>query len=836
MRFRTICLVVFAHAFLLSRPSFGQREPLNAERDFTTAFDAFSDQLYEQAGWAFSDFITRYPNHVNAPEALYYQAESALALGREELAVQLFSLFYQQYPIHPLASQARLALGKHFYVQGNFDRALEAFESLAEHNPPADVGARALYWMGESALKLERVNDALTYYRRAADEYPETTVAPVALYTLAYTQIDLGRNDDAAASLELLSSRYPESDYSRNLGLALAEVYYDLESYDRAIDEIERRLPFLEGDTRDRAIFLQAESYNQEGRRREAEEAYLRIIDGSAESAYVRPALFGLGWNLYETESYEEAADYFERAAEGSDDVLSEKAVYYAGVSRKLANEPERAVELFQRYVGQWPDGRLAEYALYELAVTFYEQEMWSQAQQAFRDFIERFENSILLDEANYLFGNTYAALGNFNQALAYFDRALSYANIPPELAREVAFQRAWLLYRSGAYSAAGPAFHTFYRQNGDSDRAGQALFWAADSYYQAEAYDRAVDLYNDYLRAYRNGENAEAARYALAWVFFKNKEYNRAADAFEAFLDSYQGSGRSDMYRTDARLRLADSYYALKRFPEAIRTYNEVASEGGDYALFQIGQAYSNAGRLDEALRTFTRLISNYPQSEWRWEAQYQLGYLNFMNQQYDLAIQEYEKILQAVPRELLAAKAQYGIGDAHFNAGRMREAADAYRRVIEFYPDSPYAADAASSIQYALIAGGEDNRSSEVIDEFTRRNPDSPVADELRFRQAEVKYQTGAVDEALEELTDFVATTRNTSLLPAAYYYLGVIHADRQEYNEAVSHLRRIVDPADRMPLAGSVRFSSTRNGMAKHSLFSATWKSCARTTPAR
>ena len=287
-----------------------------------------------------------------------------------------------------------------------------------------------------------------------------------------------------------------------------------------------------------------------------------------------------------------------------------------------------------------------------------------------------------------------------------------------------------------------------------------------------------------------------DAAHYALGWTHFKQGNYEAAISEFRQFLSQYRNVDEFVPYRNDALLRLADSYYALKRYPEAVQTYSRIGGEdGNDYALYQVGQAYYNAGEGFEAITTFRRLLRDFPESDWVEESQYNLGYLYFQNQNYEEAITEYQKLIRDYPRDPLAAKAQYGIGDSHFNSGNMEEAVEAYRAVLEKYPNSPFTPDAANGIQIALIALGDDERASDIIESFVESTDSSNLADELRFRQAEAKYQTGQIDEALLDFQRFVRNSENTSLLPDAYFYLGSIFMDRNRPQEAEAYLKRIV-----------------------------------------
>lgn len=813
MRIPAVCMLL---ALLLGMTASGlfpqqrahaQLESRTAAPEFADAYRLFANQLYRESIHAFAAFRQNHPDDLNAADALYYQAEASLAVGLEEEAVALFRRLEQDYPFHPLAAQSRLALGKFFFTSEQYDRAIEVLEQVVEDRPPPEAAARALYWMGESALNRNDPEQAILYFRRAADEYRQTETAPVALYTIGYTHVIQNEYDAAAEAFELLAARYPESSYARNIGLALAEIYYEMDDFQRTISEIDRRTPGLGPEARERATFLKAESYNQ---LRDSENAivhYRRFTESSPESPYFRRALYGLAWNYYFEGVHEWAADHFARAREGHGDDLAARSTYYEAVNQRLNNNPEEAISLLELFVDRWPNHEIAPEAHFELAVGYYDRRRYREAGDVFTRLVERFPDHELAGEALYLRGNTSVAGGDFDDALVDFERAIEMDAAPAELRDEVRFQRAWLQYRNEHYEEAVRSFAELLEEAGRSERAGEALFWSAESHYQLEHFDEATRLFTRYLRTYPGGRHVDGAHYALGWTHFKQGQYSQAATEFNAFLESYRSSGGTEFvpYRTDALLRLADSYYALKRYPEAIRTYRQVTEQAGDYALYQIAQAFYNSGEAFDAISAFRNLIQQHPESEWIEEAHYSLGYIFFQNQDYDQAIAEYRQLIESFPRDPLAARAQYGIGDALFNAGQADEAIQAYRVVLERYPNSPLVADAAAGMQYALLSAGDQSAASRAIDEFITANPNSPVVDELRFRQAEVNYQSGRTEEAIRQLQRFIDTSQNDQLLGQAYYYMGSIYAERGNSDQAISYLSTIADrysSSDRFP----------------------------------
>lgn len=773
-------------------PALAQQQPATAETAFADAYRLHVGRLYEPAEQAFADFLRAYPHHPSAPDALYYQAEALLALGRADDAVALLQRFQRRYPRHPRAIQAQLALGKHYYDAGQYALARQAFERLVASGPPAEEAAKALYWTAEAALREGRTEEALAAYRQAADQYRGASVAPQALYALAFTLRERQRYDEAAQAFEVLAARYPRSPYARTIGLALAEIYYELDDYTRTVTEVKLRLPEMEGAPRERALFLLAEAYNQLRDGPNAISFYRQLIEAYPQGPYVRPAYYGLGWNYYLEQSYQQAADHFQRAIGGADDDLAARATYYAAVNRSLAEDPEAALDLYQRYLEVWPSGALADHALFELGTLYYQEQFWEEANDAFSRFTTRFEASDLYPESLRLLGYTEIALGRVNEALAAFDRAIALNAAPAELRDEVLFQKAWLLYRSGNYREAAPTFLRLHESAPRGNRGDEALFWAAESFFQLANYGRAQELFTRYLRDFPRGTKVEAAHYALGWTYFKQNRYAQASQSFEQFLRLAREDQGSLPYRTDARLRLADSYYALRRYGEARRLYGEVAETGADYALYQTAQAYAQGGDETAAISTYRRLLERYPESAFREEAQYGIGYLYFQLQDYARAIEAYRVVIERYPRDPLAARAQYGIGDAYFNDERLEEAVAAYQAVLERYPESPVAADAATSIVFALNAQGEEGRAAEVIERFAQNNPASPANDALRFRLAEAQFQSGRTAEALQSFLAFLEAARDDRLEAEAHYYVGLIYADRGDADAAERYLR--------------------------------------------
>ena len=821
-----ICCFLLLTLGVLNTPklSLSQEVDRTAEQQFENALRLFGNNLFANAANEFDGFQLQNVGHARVPEAMYYEAESYLAMGRQDDAIRLLTRFDELYPQHPFAFGTRLALGKYFFEIGSFDRAIETLGQVLDRSPTLEQSALALYWMGESAHQLGKEEDAIGYFERVVSEFPSTETAPRAAYAIAFNQIQLGRYDDAAASFERLSAKYPGTEFANKIGLALAEVYYEISDYKRAAVELQKQMPNLSGDSKDRATFLLAESFNQ---LRDSENAiihYRYFTESRTDNPYYVRALYGLAWNYYYEGAFQWAADNFHLVLEANHPTLSAESAYYEGISLKRAKNAPGAIAALSAYVSQFPGHHLADRGLLELGIVQYEQRLWQDAHDSFQEMVRTYPNSEALGEGLNHLGNTSIAIGDFDEALSAFDRAIALDAADPKLLAEVTFQKAWLLYRNRNYTDASNQFMKLFSDGKAGAKASEALFWAAESYFQLGSFDRAEGLFNRYLKEYPNAEHQDAIHYALGWTYFRQENYSRAIPEFERFLNIYKNDTGNVPYRSDAQLRLADSYFALKKYADAVRVYARMAADGDDYALYQIGHAYSNSGDAFEAISTFRQLIEDYPTSEWREEAQYSLGYLYFLNGEYEQAIKEYQSLITTFPRNPLAAKAQYGIGDAYFNGGNINEAVRAYQVILTKYPTSPFVADAAAGIQFALMAAGQDSRADTIIDSLATVLKGTPAAEQLKYRQAEAKYQSGRQKEALSDFESFITFAKDASLLVRAHFYSAEILKGQHAISRAEQHYTSVVQKypssemyADAAYALGHIYLSQNKSGAA-------------------
>ena len=103
-----------------------------------------------------------------------------------------------------------------------------------------------------------------------------------------------------------------------------------------------------------------------------------------------------------------------------------------------------------------------------------------------------------------------------------------------------------------------------------------------------------------------------------------------RLAEAEQRYQEVIDKSG-SGLYSRTARLGLADVQLAQGKYDSAIDIYTQMSRDTGsqipvDGVLMQLGRAYVRAGRKEEAVRAFNRVVEEFPQSAYVADARREL------------------------------------------------------------------------------------------------------------------------------------------------------------------------------------------------------------------
>ena len=787
-------LIIFT-AFSVPTNAQEVQEPSTA--DYEKGIQLFDSGLYEEAVGELEQFVANHREHELALSAQFYLVRAHGKLDSTNRA-SYYEQFINDHPHSSQAPKLLFDLAKQEEKKEQYGKAIEHYQRAIDLGLQKNQAAKAYYWMAEAEIESGNAQQARSYYLTVGEQYPNTDWAPKAPYARGRIFLSEEKYDASTEAFELLKKRYPNAEITRRTAMALGESYYQQQRFEEAIQAFQDAMPYLDEEMKTKAVLLIAESYNFLEKFDKASANYLQYINRTKGTEKERAAHYGLGWLYNKQEIYHWASDEFAKASEGSDE-LARKSLYYKAVNEKLGSRYREAIKTFRGFGDRFTEGPWVEKTYYEWAMTAYEMGNHSETIEVLLPLVRQEDSLEWGGKVYTLLGEAYFANEEFTRSIQAFEAAEQVTDVDPAVKREAQFQKAWVQYSNQAYEEAQQIFESLNQNVPDKKIGKEALFWSADAYYNMEEYGPAANQFAQFIQQYPDHELLGPANYSLGWSYFKMGQFEQAIDPLKTFLQKYEAPETALYpYDTDTRLRIGDAYYALGDYSQAKATYEQVlgADPGGDYALFQIANSHYRSEQTYDAVTTFRRFLSTYPNSKLSQQAQYNIAYIYLNTGNYSQAVEEFKTVINKYPGTNWAARAQYNIGDTYYNAGDYEKAITAYKEVMEKYPNSDYIIEAANGIQYAQLTAGKEDQSSEMLQEFMEENPDASMGDQLRFRKADNMMQSGNYEGAIQEFQQYIRITNDDELVADAHFNMANAYEQTNQTAKAVDTYKKIVN----------------------------------------
>lgn len=128
--------------------------------------------------------------------------------------------------------------------------------------------------------------------------------------------------------------------------------------------------------------------------------------------------------------------------------------------------------------------------------------------------------------------------------------------------------------------------------------------------------------------------QEADDKKFQQGLFFISINEHQKALNEFFEYLDIYiDGLHRAKAYRFIAAI-----YFDNSQYIKAVNVYKRLFEEfpltdDGMYSLFQIGICYNKMGFENDAIKAFTQLLKEYPDSNYAKDASTMLELLKIAN-----------------------------------------------------------------------------------------------------------------------------------------------------------------------------------------------------------
>lgn len=794
---------VFALAFgacsLHVTEAFSQRTTVytHEDADFKTGLELFQKQKYGSAQRIFQKVIESHPPYsLVRIDAEYYAAVSAIELFNKDGEL-LLKNFIKDHPESPRVKTAYFYLGKYNYRKKKWEDVIEWLDKVDIYELGKAELAELYFKRGYAHFEQEQMEQAKKDFYELKDVDTKYT-APANYY---YSHIAyLEKNYETA--LQGFTKLVGNPSFGPVVPYYIAQVYYLQGKYD---DVITYAPPLLDSAGTKRAPEIAriiGEAYYRTGRYKESIPYLKKYEEGMG--MYPKD-YYQLAYAYYKTGDCGNAITYFKSTVSGKpQDTLAQNAYYHLGDCLIKKGNKEEARTAFGAASKINIDQDIREDALYNYAKLSYElaYNPFSDAIEAFEQYIALYPRSPRLDEAYTYLVNVYLTTKNYRDALASIEKIKALSETLKGAYQKIAYFRGAELFNSSSpdYDEAIKNFDKSLKYRVDKTLAALAVYWKGEAWYRkAERHNREHGAYKkDYLQqavdnytAFQSEPGAfnlpeyNTANYNTGYAYFQlagstnNKEqqknlYREANLWFRKYI-TLKEKDQKDKKLADAYVRTGDTYFMVSDFQGAEQAYTSAINmkvRDVDYALYQRAQAYGVQQKREAKIADLKTLTSQYPKSNYSLTARFEMAKTMQLEGQNEQALNEFQKIVKEYPNSAFTGKAMMQIGLIYYAQGQSEKALQQFEKVIKRDNRSEEAKSAY--ITAGNIAKKEGN--TEKITELAQlmgQSVSNAYLDSVAFEPAKKYSIMPDCDKALPALENYMTKFPQGLFIVEANYY---------------------------------------------------------------
>ena len=518
-------------------------------------------------------------------------------------------------------------------------------------------------------------------------------------------------------------------------------------------------------------------------------------------AGYSDSDLFALMYRMVEKENYATAEDLFQelKTRFPNSKFLDDASIVLGDAFfDKRADLPEeeryaKAIEYYRFAYENSPRMLNKEKALLRIAHSAYRMGDYSTAIKHYKEFLERFSFSNMVDEARYYLALSYKRSGDDGSAEKELWRLVKEQTKSPyrplalyELVRWYSEDKRW-----DKIIETAPLFIEDYKKD---PHLSEVLFRYADALIESGQIDKAISVYTE-------AEQDLPKDLLPELLLRKGRAYELKGDidsAIETYIDlatrfKYDELSAQALY--DAARLLAFEKRDFKRAERLLYDLKErfYKWEKLPSALFLLSQTLAHQGRFKDAQRWLRTLVEKYPDYSGVTKAYWYLARMYELGGDYISAVKVYDKLLRKVPKDKkrLRLKIYLAKADALLRAREYQKAIGVFVGVLTEF--KKYKALDRGKIMYRLsIAYFYNQDYAKAIESFKdaiRSSPLSPWRFKCRYMLGRTYEEAGQIQEAIDQYQR-IARNRflgDRGLKALAWESLGKIYMRLEKYEEA-------------------------------------------------
>lgn len=777
-------LLLLSTSVILSQQSIVEA---NIVSDFNNALKLFNHKAYASAQ---KTFIKVQENAKKSSrliaDAFYYDAMCAVKLNQTDADEKVLT-FVEDNPTSNKKNKAFFNVGNYYFANKKAAHALKWYQKvntdlISEENQKelnfkmgygllvaknlelarnyfiplindAKYGNDSRYYYGFISYKLEDYGIAESTLKQIADNKSYKAEISYYLLDISFKSGQFERCVKVGTELLKTAKRKEISEISKIVG----ESYFNLKNYKESI-------PFLK-------------AYKGKGRK------------------WNNTDYYQLGYAYFKQNSFESAVNYFNKIIDEKN-AVSQNAYYHLAECYLNLKKKNEALNAFKTASEMTFNIEIQEDAALNYAKLSYEEgNPFENVSDVLQNYLKKYPNSSSYNEINELIVSSFLHQQDYQGALDYLKKKKTDENLA--FISEISLYRGIQLYNDQNLQKSLPYF-SIAKISINLEIQIKANYWEAETLYELKNYKEALLKFKSTKKLINSSSNNEFTllNYNIGYTHFKLKDYENASIFFKQFLTI---PVENETINDDAYIRLGDSYFAIRKYTDAINNYQYVVDKNGaeaDYAQYQMGMSFGFRNDNDSKIIALTKVVNDYEISSLKDDALYQLANTYTKVKNNKKAHQAYERLLEKYPKSSFLPKALVRQGLLFYNDNNNTKALNKLKLVVLKYPNSSDALEAVRNAKNIYI--DNDNLDEYVAWTKTLKfvNVSDSELENSSFSIAERKYFEGKSNTSILGLKKYLRNFPNGKNKLKAYYYLADILFEEKLYKQAEDKYKVVLD----------------------------------------
>lgn len=701
---------------------------------------------------------------------------------RKNHAEQGLEAFIKEYPNSAYFAQANLPLADYYLAQKHFEKALETLKNVNQYQLSREENTQYVMKLGYAKFMTgdsRGAIDALEEAHKTAVDSDRNDIA----YMLGHLYYADKQNDKAFSYFDQIKD---QDKYARLVKPYYVQMYFNNKDYDRAISEGNSLLnESLSKEYSAEVHKIIGESYFMKG---DYSSAYPHLkIYLESKSSPSESDLYEMGFVSAQLKKYDEAVSYYNQLI-NSNSATSQNAYYQLGNAYLEVGKKQEALSAFRSAYQMSYDPKVQQLAHLQYAKLSYDiGNPFESPSNVIQNYLTKYPKSTEVVELKSLLLKSYLYSGDYKGVLAAIDKMPNSTPETNKIDQEVSFLVGTEEFNKGNFNEAEKYFLRSLEFNINKEFNTRAVYWLAQTYYHKENYPSAIVRFEKILN--ENFPEKQQLNYDLGYAYFKSKKFDQAKKYFTEYLKNPKPE-----FKNDAELRLADTFYANNELNEAIAIYDKTEN-ANDYTLFQKGMALGFKGDTEAKITMLKKLISQYKNSEYIDDAQYEIGAAYAAHDDYANSNEYFTQVIKSSPDKDLVANAQIYRAQNYIDLNQNEKALSELKSLGNQYRNTAFAAKIVQASRPIFMKNG-DVAGYQSFAQSLGVRIDASEIDEINLNSARNYFAQKNYKAAIPLYEKYLTQNPTGDGLYQAQYQLGESYYQTQNPTKALLVLQEVAN----------------------------------------